>query len=236
VLNPTILALSGLVGITTTVILFCAHFHQVGFAVWLICGCVGVPPLLTHHACLLTQRKHRLTMPVPVCLTHACLQIEGDQKHGKMSPLVRLGTKKGTEVRGWEGVGTAASSLPEVDCKQAGRFFCLPPFNCCSEHSKTSQTASHVPGLPAPPPFTPRRPPQVLKFAVGFTHIVTLVLGLMGVLPFACWTSAMVAYGMAGEMVKLAETNSMSEWGAWAARAEHSGMGQDAVAGWEGGG
>ena len=34
VLNPTILALSGLVGITTTVILFCAHFHQVGFGAW----------------------------------------------------------------------------------------------------------------------------------------------------------------------------------------------------------
>jgi 1,4-dihydroxy-2-naphthoate octaprenyltransferase len=46
-------ALSGLVGITTTVILFCAHFHQV----------------------------------------------EGDYAHGKMSPLVRMGTHKGTEVR-----------------------------------------------------------------------------------------------------------------------------------------
>ncbi|KAI3438518.1 hypothetical protein D9Q98_000946 [Chlorella vulgaris] len=91
-------ALSGLVGITTTVILFCAHFHQV----------------------------------------------EGDYAHGKMSPLVRMGTHKGTEI---------------------------------------------------------------LKLAVGFTHILTLVLGLMGVLPFACWTSAMVAYGMAGEMVKVAETN-----------------------------
>ena len=53
----------------------------------------------------------------------------------------------------------------------------------------------------------------MLKFAVGFTHIVTLVLGLMGVLPFACWTSAMVAYGLAGEMVKLAETNATSERG-----------------------
>ena len=65
----------------------------------------------------------------------------------------------------------------------------------------------------------------MLKFAVGFTHIVTLVLGLMGVLPFACWTSAIVAYGMAGEMVKLAETNSMSEWG----------CGLCAVAGWPAG-
>jgi hypothetical protein len=55
------------------------------------------------------------------------------------------------------------------------------------------------------------RPPQVLKFVVGFTHILTLALGLLGVLPFACWTSAMVAYGMAGEMVKLAETNALSE-------------------------
>lgn len=53
--------------------------------------------------------------------------------------------------------------------------------------------------------------PQILKLAVGFTHILTLVLGLMGVLPFACWTSAMVAYGMAGEMVKVAETNVKSE-------------------------
>ncbi len=51
----------------------------------------------------------------------------------------------------------------------------------------------------------------MLKFVVGFTHIVTLAMGLMGVLPFACWTSAMVAYGVAGEMVKLAESNMQSE-------------------------
>lgn len=72
--------------------------------------------------------------------------------------------------------------------------------------------ASHtLPALPHPP--TPTRPPkQVLKFVVGATHIGVLALGLMGVLPFACWTSAMVAYGMAGEMVKLAETNLSSEW------------------------
>jgi hypothetical protein len=52
VFNKMVVALSCLVGITTTVILFCAHFHQV----------------------------------------------EGDAAAGKMSPLVRLGTKKGTEV------------------------------------------------------------------------------------------------------------------------------------------
>ena len=52
----------------------------------------------------------------------------------------------------------------------------------------------------------------MLKFAVGFTHILTLALGLLGVLPFACWTSAMVAYGMAGRMVKLAEKEALSEW------------------------
>ncbi|EFN57404.1 hypothetical protein CHLNCDRAFT_48633 [Chlorella variabilis] len=104
VFNQMIVALSGLVGITTTVILFCAHFHQV----------------------------------------------EGDRKHGKLSPLVRLGTEKATEV---------------------------------------------------------------LKFVVGFTHIATLAMGLLGVLPFACWTSAMVAYGLAGEMVKLAETNAQNPEG-----------------------
>lgn len=98
VFNNQIVALSGLVGLSTTVILFCAHFHQ----------------------------------------------IEGDRAHGKMSPLVRLGTKKGTET---------------------------------------------------------------LKFAVGLAYISTLVLSLTGYLPFSCFTSVVVAYGLAGEMVKLAETN-----------------------------
>lgn len=46
----------------------------------------------------------------------------------------------------------------------------------------------------------------MLKFVVGFTYAITLVLSLFGVLPFAVWTSAMVAYGLAAEMVKLAET------------------------------
>lgn len=89
--------LSTLVGITTTVILFCSHFHQVA----------------------------------------------GDKAAGKMSPVVRLGTQKSAEI---------------------------------------------------------------LKFIVGATYAVTLVLSLFGVLPFAVWTSAMVAYGSAAEMVKLAET------------------------------
>lgn len=48
-----IIGLSLLVGITTTTILFCSHFHQ----------------------------------------------IEGDRAHGKMSPLVRLGGEKATQVR-----------------------------------------------------------------------------------------------------------------------------------------
>lgn len=101
VFNKQIVALSCLVGLTTTVILFTAHFHQ----------------------------------------------IEGDRAHGKMSPLVRLGTKRGTEV---------------------------------------------------------------LKFAVGLAYISTLVLSLTGSLPFPCFTSVIVAYGMAGEMVKLAEANLMN--------------------------
>lgn len=54
--------------------------------------------------------------------------------------------------------------------------------------------------------------PQVLKFAVGLAYISTLVLSLTGSLPFPCFTSVIVAYGMAGEMVKLAEANLMSEW------------------------
>jgi 1,4-dihydroxy-2-naphthoate octaprenyltransferase len=45
-----------------------------------------------------------------------------------------------------------------------------------------------------------------LKLVVGATYAATLVLSLLGVLPFAVWTSAMVAYGFAGEMVKLAES------------------------------
>eukprot|EP00252_Welwitschia_mirabilis_P003698 TRINITY_DN1374_c0_g1_i8.p1 TRINITY_DN1374_c0_g1~~TRINITY_DN1374_c0_g1_i8.p1 ORF type:complete len:351 (-),score=29.11 TRINITY_DN1374_c0_g1_i8:465-1517(-) len=51
-LNNTLLSLSVLVGLTTTLILFCSHFHQ----------------------------------------------IDGDQAVGKISPLVRLGTKKGSEI------------------------------------------------------------------------------------------------------------------------------------------
>lgn len=96
-LPASVIALSVLIGISTTVILFCSHFHQ----------------------------------------------IEGDTDAGKISPLVRLGTRRGAGV---------------------------------------------------------------LKFVVGFTYAITLVLSLFGVLPFAVWTSAMVAYGLAAEMVKLAET------------------------------
>ncbi|KAK7368821.1 hypothetical protein VNO80_10851 [Phaseolus coccineus] len=51
-LSGTVLSASILVGLTTSLILFCSHFHQV----------------------------------------------EGDKEVGKMSPLVRLGTKKGAEV------------------------------------------------------------------------------------------------------------------------------------------
>ena len=46
-----------------------------------------------------------------------------------------------------------------------------------------------------------------LKVTVGFTYALTLVVSLFGILPFAVWTSAMVAYGWAAEMVKLAEVN-----------------------------
>lgn len=89
-------ALSTFVGISTTIILFCSHFHQ----------------------------------------------IEGDRAAGKMSPLVRMGVEKSTST---------------------------------------------------------------LKFMVGCMYTVMLVLSLFGVLPFAIWTSAMISYGFAGEMVKLAE-------------------------------
>ena len=70
-------------------------------------------------------------------------------------------------------------------------------------------------------PLHPRCPclglPQVLKFSVGFTYISTLVLSVTGYLPFSCFTSVVVAYGLAGEMVKLAETNMLSEWASKAA-------------------
>ncbi len=62
-------------------------------------------------------------------------------------------------------------------------------------------------------PCSPPSPCQVLKFSVGLAYISTLVLSLTGALPFSCFTSVIVAYGMAGEMVKLAENNLMSEWG-----------------------
>jgi 1,4-dihydroxy-2-naphthoate phytyltransferase len=98
VLPTSAIALSILIGMSTTVILFCSHFHQ----------------------------------------------IAGDKANGKMSPLVRMGTKQGAAT---------------------------------------------------------------LKVTVGFTYALTLVLSLFGVLPFAVWTSSMVAYGFAAEMVKLAETH-----------------------------
>lgn len=50
--SSTVLSISVLVGVTTTLILFCSHFHQ----------------------------------------------IDGDWEVGKMSPLVRIGTKRGSEV------------------------------------------------------------------------------------------------------------------------------------------
>ena len=98
VIPSSMWAISTFIGLSTTVILFTSHFHQ----------------------------------------------IEGDRAAGKMSPLVRLGLDKATST---------------------------------------------------------------LKFVVGCTYTVMLVLSLFGVLPFAMWTSAMVSYGFAGEMVKFAEAN-----------------------------
>ena len=98
VIPASMWAISTFVGLSTTVILFTSHFHQ----------------------------------------------IEGDRATGKMSPLVRLGVDKATST---------------------------------------------------------------LKLIVGCTYTVMLVLSLFGVLPFAMWTSAMVSYGWAGEMVKFAEAN-----------------------------
>ena len=51
---------------------------------------------------------------------------------------------------------------------------------------------------------------------MGTTYILAAVLAFTGVLPFSVLTSVIVAYGMAGEMVKLAETNLLSEWDWWA--------------------
>lgn len=97
-LTPMALALSVLVGLTTTVILFCAHFHQ----------------------------------------------LHGDLAHGKMSPVVRLGMAQST---------------------------------------------------------------QVLKFAVGLVYVATAALSLLGVLPFTVLTSVVVVYGLAAEVVKMAEAH-----------------------------
>jgi len=89
-------AISTFIGISTTVILFCSHFHQ----------------------------------------------IDGDRAAGKQSPLVRMGVEKATSA---------------------------------------------------------------LKVAIGSVYTVMLVLSLFGVLPFAMWTSGMISYGFAAEMVKFAE-------------------------------
>lgn len=91
-------ALSTFLGLSTTIILFCSHFHQ----------------------------------------------IDGDKAAGKQSPVVRMGIEKSTST---------------------------------------------------------------LKFLVGCLYTVMLVLCLFGVLPFATWTSGMISYGFASEMVKFAEDN-----------------------------
>ena len=46
---------------------------------------------------------------------------------------------------------------------------------------------------------------SALKIAIGSVYTVMLVLSLFGVLPFAMWTSGMISYGFASEMVKFAE-------------------------------
>ena len=48
---------------------------------------------------------------------------------------------------------------------------------------------------------------STLKFVVGFLYTLMLVLSLFGILPFAMWTSGMISYGFAAEMVKHAEKN-----------------------------
>eukprot|EP00890_Picochlorum_soloecismus_P001548 jgi/Picsp_1/2394/NSC_05855-R1_-dihydroxy-2-naphthoate chloroplastic-like len=97
VIPSSMWALSTFVGLSTTIILFCSHFHQ----------------------------------------------IEGDKKAGKMSPLVRMGIEQGIST---------------------------------------------------------------LKFLVGCIYTGMLVLAILGILPFAVWTSGMISYGFASEMVKFAES------------------------------
>lgn len=81
------------------------------------------------------------------------------------------------------------------------------PSLCCTVIQHSSPKSHHCP--------TPLNPLllQLLKFSVGLAYISTLALSLTGALPFPCFTSVIVAYGMAGEMVKLAEANLMSECG-----------------------
>ncbi|KAI8111288.1 hypothetical protein M9434_004860 [Picochlorum sp. BPE23] len=98
VIPSSMWALSTFLGLSTTIILFCSHFHQ----------------------------------------------IDGDKAAGKQSPVVRMGIEKSTST---------------------------------------------------------------LKFLVGCLYTVMLVLCLFGVLPFATWTSGMISYGFAAEMVKFAEDN-----------------------------
>ena len=71
-------ASSILVGITTTLILFCSHFHQVDF--------LSLPFSLTTNVVITTD-------------LYSCIaQIEDDKAVGKLSPLVRLGTEGGAKV------------------------------------------------------------------------------------------------------------------------------------------
>ena len=135
---------------------------------------------------------------------HHSRQIEGDRAHGKMSPLVRLGTKTGTEVRAWDDtllcfVNGCRGSLEEgcTACTTRAAWHWLV---------RAAQGASCSACRWSGPCQA-----QVLKGAVGTTYILAAVLAFTGVLPFSVLTSVIVAYGMAGEMVKLAETNMLSE-------------------------
>lgn len=84
-ITATILSASLLVGLTTSLILFCSHFHQDTFFI---------------------------------------AQVEGDQNVGKMSPLVRLGTERGSVVVKWA-VMTLYSLLFAIGLSRALPLSCI---------------------------------------------------------------------------------------------------------------
>jgi 1,4-dihydroxy-2-naphthoate octaprenyltransferase len=85
---PILWVCATVVGLTTTSILFCSHFHQSGA---FTCGCAYVPL----YKAAFTVGGLILVVSTGFLFTFL---VQGDLAAGKMSPLVRLGTLRAATV------------------------------------------------------------------------------------------------------------------------------------------